>query len=102
MPGRASAAMRDADLLAQGRASDLNVQAIATAANRLERATAKRPVDLLAQALDVGVDDVGAVLVGLIPRGLEKVDPRKHLSGPCHECLEEQQLLGRERETGPT
>ncbi len=76
----------------------LDTQPIAGAANRLQRVATERLVDLAPQPAHVDVDDVGAVLVGEVPRVLEQVEAGQNLAGPAHEGLEQGELLRGERD----
>src|SRR4029078_9837209 len=58
------------------------------------------PVDLATQEADVGVDDVRAVLVFVVPRMLEELEAGKDVSWPSHEGLQERELLRRELDLG--
>lgn len=42
------------------------------------------------------VDDVGAVLVAVVPHGLEQLVAREDLAGVAHEHLEQRKALGRQ------
>src|SRR4051812_34504473 len=70
------------DRLSPRRAA-VGAQAVAGAADGLDRATAERPVDLLAQVAHVHVDHVRAVLVLVVPGHLEQLVAREDLAGPA-------------------
>jgi hypothetical protein len=57
------------------------LEAVADAANSLQRVVAERPVDLLPQVADVHVDDVRTVLVGGVPRTLDQLVTGDRLAG---------------------
>src|ERR1700756_4042150 len=73
-------------------------QAVADPADRLDRVTSERPVDLLAQGADIDADHVRAALEREIPRAVEQLRAREGHARAAHEQLEQRELLARESE----
>ena len=94
------AGRRDQDPAAALAPTTVCAEPVAGSAHGLDRLDAERPVDLLAQVADVDVDDVGAVLVLVVPRVLEQLEAVEHLAGAAHERLEQRELLRRQRDLG--
>src|SRR5215471_17596296 len=67
---------------------------VAEAADGLQRRPAERPVDLVAQAADVDVDDLGIALEGEVPDVLDELPPRQDVIRAAHQAFEERELGG--------
>src|SRR5687768_17071423 len=92
-----SAPEKKASLALIGRAiRRLLSQSVAASPDCLDRVTAERPVDLLAQVADVDIHDVRVALVREVPDVLDEPRPAKDLTGMPHEVVEKPELLRRE------
>src|ERR1700694_3788402 len=73
---------------------------VAAAPDGLQSVRPERSIDLLAQAPDVGIDNVRTVVIGLIPSALEQLEPREDLLGAPHERLKQEEPLCGQIEIG--
>src|SRR5215467_9921120 len=75
---------------------------VAEAADGLQRRPAERPVDLVALAADVDVDDLGIALEGEVPDVLDALPPRQDVIRTAPQAFEERELGRREVDPGPS
>ena len=55
--------------------------------------SAERPVDSVAQVLDMDVDGIGVRFAGVVPALLEQLHAIQYLFGVAHQALEQVELL---------
>src|SRR5690242_5490012 len=84
------------------RLTPIGADPIADAPHRHQVLTAERPVDLVAQAADVDVDDVGVTAVACLPYGFDQPLPRQHRTAVAHQELEQGELLGCQLDRRPS
>ena len=69
---------------------------VAEAAYGLDAVGAEGPVDLLPKVSDIDVDDVGPIVVAVIPGGFQQVEAGYRLAGPSHQRLQQRELFPRQ------